>query len=77
MGRLAVDRRFQGRGLGATLLADALRRVLASAPAAYALLVDAKDDVAVAFYLHHGFIALAREPRTLFLTVAVAEKALR
>jgi GNAT superfamily N-acetyltransferase len=77
IGRLAVDRRFQGRGLGAALLADALHRVLDSAPAAYALLVDAKDEAAVAFYRHYGFISLASEPRTLFLPVAVAEKALR
>lgn len=76
VGRLAVDTRFQGRGLGAGLLADALRRVMASPPAAYALLVDAKDDQAVAFYQHHGFIALAGQPRTLFLAVSTAEKTL-
>ena len=44
--------------------------------AAYALLVDAKDDQAVAFYQHHGFIALAGQPRTLFLAVSTAEKTL-
>jgi len=76
VGRLAVDTRFQGRGLGAALLGDALRRVMASPPAAYALLVDAKDDLAVAFYRHHGFIALARQPMTLFLPVSTAEKVL-
>ena len=76
VGRLAVDTRFQGRGLGAALLADALRRVMASPPAAYALLVDAKDDRAVAFYQHHGFIAFAGQPRTLFLPVSTAEKTL-
>lgn len=76
VGRLAVDTRFQGRGLGAALLGDALRRVMASPPAAYALLVDAKDDRAVAFYRHHGFIALARQPMTLFLPASTAEKVL-
>ncbi len=49
IGRLAVDSCFQGMGLGAALLADALDRVPSSPPAAYALLVDAKDDRAVAF----------------------------
>ena len=38
--------------------------------AAYALVVDAKDAAAVAFYRHHGFIALPDTPRTLFLPLA-------
>lgn len=76
IGRLAVDLRFQGRGLGGALLADALRRVLAAAPAAFALLVDAKDDKAVAFYRRYGFAPLAGQPRTLFLAVATADKLL-
>lgn len=76
IGRLAVDERFRGKGLGGALLADALRRVLQSPPAAFALLVDAKDDQAAAFYRHHGFEPLASQPRTLFLPVATAEKTL-
>lgn len=76
IGRLAVDSRFQGKGLGGAILGDALYRVLASAPATYALLVDAKDQKAVAFYQHHGFIALASQPLTLFLPIATAAKAL-
>ena len=76
IGRLAVDVRFQGKGLGGAMLADALERVLSSAPATYALLVDAKDEKAVAFYRHHGFISLASQPRTLFLPVATAAKLL-
>ena len=55
IGRLAVDRGFQGRQLGGALLADAAMRALRSEVAVYALLVDAKDDNAVAFYRHHGF----------------------
>ena len=77
VGRLAVDARFQGRGLGGALLADALVRVMSSAAAVYALLVDAKDEKAAAFYRHHGFIALASQPRMLFLPIATAEKSLR
>ena len=76
VGRLAVDTRFQGRGLGAALLADALRRVMASPPAAYALLVDAKDEHAVAFYRHHGFVPFGAQPMTLFIPVATAERML-
>lgn len=77
VGRLAVDSRFQGQGIGSALLADALARVLAAAPAAYAILVDAKDERAEAFYLHLGFMPLASSrSRTLFLPVATAAKAL-
>ena len=76
IGRLAVDLGFRGRGLGAALLGDALRRVLLSAPAVYALLVEAKNDQAVAFYRHHGFLPLANQPRVLFLPVATAQKLL-
>ncbi|MFN0167561.1 MAG: GNAT family N-acetyltransferase [Bryobacteraceae bacterium] len=75
IGRLAVDLTFQGRGLGAALLADALQRVLISPPAVFTLLVDAKDDSAVAFYRRHGFIPLISRPRTLFISIATAEKA--
>jgi ribosomal protein S18 acetylase RimI-like enzyme len=76
IGRLAVDGRYQGRGLGGALLADALMRAMASPAAAYALLVDAKDEMAVEFYRHHGFIPLLTQPRTLFLPVATAGQAL-
>lgn len=75
IGRLAVDRADRGRGLGAALLADALERVLRADIAAWALLVDAKDDAAVAFYQHHGFAAFGDLPRALFLTVATARAA--
>lgn len=73
MGRLAVDRGFQGQGLGAALLADALRRAIRSEIAAYAMLVDAKNDSAAGFYQHHGFILLADSPLTLFLPLATAK----
>ncbi len=76
IGRLAVDQRFHGRGLGVALLADAALRTLGAAPAAFALVVDAKNDAAVAFYRHHGFLSFARQPRTLFLPLATAAKVL-
>ncbi|MBI3899709.1 MAG: GNAT family N-acetyltransferase [Gammaproteobacteria bacterium] len=67
MGRLAVDQQHRGQGLGAALLADALARTARADIAAYALLVDAKDEEAMAFYKHHGFIVLDAEHRSLFL----------
>jgi GNAT superfamily N-acetyltransferase len=70
MGRLAVAQSQQGQGLGGALLADALYRAAHSEIAAYALLVDAKDEAAAAFYKHHGFIALPDSPLTLFLPLA-------
>jgi ribosomal protein S18 acetylase RimI-like enzyme len=70
LGRLAVDRRYTGQGLGGALLADALMRALRAEIAAYAVVVDAKDDTAAAFYAHHGFIALPDTPRSLFLPLA-------
>ncbi len=72
MGRLAIDERFKGQGLGGALLADALHRAFVSDIAAYAMLVDAKDDEAAAFYRHHGFIPLLDTPLSLFLPLATA-----
>ena len=77
IGRLAVDQRFRGRGLGAALLMNAAHRSLQADAAAFTLLVDAKSDSAVAFYQHHGFRCLLSQPRTLFLPLATAEKEFR
>ena len=72
MGRLAVDRAYRGQGLGGALLADALARTLHAEIAAYALVVDAKDETAATFYRHHGFIRLPDSALTLFLPLATA-----
>jgi ribosomal protein S18 acetylase RimI-like enzyme len=72
MGRLAVDQKFKGQGLGGALLADALHRAFVSDIAAYAMLVDAKDIEAAAFYQHHGFISLSDSPLLFFLPLATA-----
>lgn len=74
MGRLAIDQPYQGQGLGAALLADALERSLRSEIAAYAMVVDAKNDSAAAFYRHHGFTALPDSTLTLFLPLAVVRR---
>jgi ribosomal protein S18 acetylase RimI-like enzyme len=74
MGRLAVDQEFEGQGLGGALLADALDRAARSEIAAFALMVDAKDDAAAAFYRHHGFIALPDSSLTLFLPLATVRR---
>lgn len=72
MGRLAVDASTQGKGLGALLLVDAMKRVHAAAfsVGVYALLVDAKNEGAKSFYKKYGFLELMDEPMTLFLPLA-------
>ena len=73
MGRLAVDQDFKGKGLGAALLADALRRAVMAEIAAYAFVVDAKDESAAEFYAHHGFRATADNPLFLYLPLATVK----
>jgi GNAT superfamily N-acetyltransferase len=67
VGRLAVEQAFHGRKLGAALLADAALRAAQSEVAVYALIVDAKDDVAAEFYRHHGFEPIGGNARQLFV----------
>lgn len=76
IGRLAIDRRFQGRGLGSALIMDAAARAARADPAIFALVVDAKDSSAIAFYLRLGFQRFASRPATLFLPMSTALTAL-
>jgi len=73
MGRLAVDQAFKGKGLGGALLADALDRAARSEIAAFALMVDAKDEAVAAFYQHHGFLALPDSRLTMLLPLATVQ----
>ena len=70
MGRLAVDEAFRGNKLGAALLWDAAMRAARSEMAVFALVVDAKDATAEAFYRHHGLIGLSSEGRQFLLPLA-------
>lgn len=67
LGRLAVDNRFINQGLGRVLLADAVIRSLKLEVAAYALIVDAKDEVAADFYRKMGFKSFIDQPLKMFL----------
>lgn len=71
LGRLAVDRRWQGKGLGVALLQDAVFRSAqaASIMGIRGLLVHAISDAAKAFYEHHGFTASPKHPMTLVLSL--------
>lgn len=73
LGRLAVDRRYQGRGLGELLLIDALtraRRIHIEA-GGIGLFVDAIDEQASGYYRRFGFDASPDNPLLLFLSVRV------
>lgn len=70
LGRLAVDRRLQGKGYGRFLLADALYRVARNEIASFAVIVDAKDEAARRFYERESFLPFADQAMTLFRPVA-------
>ena len=70
MGRLAVDLRRRGQGLGELLLFDAFSRTLRSDVAGYAFVVDAKDDAAQAFYERYRFMRLPGPGRRLYLPLS-------
>lgn len=76
LGQLAVAERYQGRGLGRDLLFDALDRALAVSEqiAAYAVIVDALDEDAAAFYAYHGFQPFPATSLRLFLPLATYSK---
>ncbi|MBL8672100.1 MAG: GNAT family N-acetyltransferase [Alphaproteobacteria bacterium] len=76
IGRLAVHRAFRGLGLGAALVVDAIERSIAADPAIFALVVDAKDEAAAAFYRHLGFQPFVSKPMSLFLPLAEAARRL-
>ena len=68
LARRAVDRSEQGRGFGARLLAEALRKAVAAGEVAAArlIVVDAIDDNAVRFYERHGFLPVPEHPHRLY-----------
>jgi GNAT superfamily N-acetyltransferase len=78
LARLAVSRDWQGRGLGAGLLEDAMRRTAQAADIAgiRAFAVHAKDAAAVAFYKKFDFLPSLTDPLHLFLLVKDLKRAM-
>jgi GNAT superfamily N-acetyltransferase len=76
MGRLACSSEHQGRGIGRALIGLAVSRCVEAKThvAAYALIVDAKDENAKAFYLHYGFAEMMDSPMSLYLPLAAPPK---
>ena len=71
LARLAVSLAWQGRGVGAGLLKDVMKRTLQAADIAgiRALAVHAKDDAAQAFYSHFHFVPSPTDPLHLFMLI--------
>ena len=78
IGRLARDLRVRGQGIGGLLLADAVRRVLGAGRtlAVFAIVVDAKDARAAAFYRDFGFRPFPLHPDRHFLLASTAVAAM-
>ena len=76
LGRLAVDENCHGKKLGVYLLMDALKRSLSVSAqiGIVAVIVDAKNDSAVAFYKRYGFIGLPDNSHRLFLPLSTVKK---
>ena len=72
LARLAIDRAYQGRGLGRALFRDSARRVAQAADiiGIRGILVHALSDDARAFYLALGFEPSPIEAMTLMVTLA-------
>lgn len=75
LGRLAIDTNFQGKGLGQTLLINAMEKVLAVAESSgcVGLVVDAKDTDAARFYANFGFESAPDNPMLLFMPLPVIQ----
>lgn len=71
LGRLAIDKSFQGKGLGVALLQDATVRTAQAGGilGIRGLLVHALSIEAKTFYEHHGFVASPTQPMTLMLSL--------
>lgn len=76
LGRLAVDSRYQGQGLGGRMLFHALARAYDASAlvAAIGVVVDAKDEGARAFYERYGFARFVDDEFRLFIPMqSIAE----
>lgn len=71
MGRFAVASTHHAQGIGKVLMGCAVARCLEAKKqvAAYALLVDAKNEPAKTFYLHYGFTVCNDDPMVLYLAL--------
>ena len=78
LGRLAVDKQVKGKGIGRALLMDAFNRAIEASKTlgVFAVIVDAKDENAKAFYKKYGFIEFLDKPMALFILMSTVKDAL-
>lgn len=71
IGRLAIDRKHQGMGIGRLLLRDACKRIveLSTLSGVKGVEVIAKDETACCFYEAYGFMRLVQASNLLFLPI--------
>jgi ribosomal protein S18 acetylase RimI-like enzyme len=76
LAKLAVDRSFQGQGVGRDLLIHVLQKALSLSEeiGVVAVIVDATNEQAKSFYVKYGFVPLPERPLTLFLPIASIAK---
>jgi GNAT superfamily N-acetyltransferase len=77
IGRLARDARVRGEGVGDLLLADAVRRAIGASRslAVFAIVVEARNEEAAAFYRDFGFAPFPSRPLRLFMPMSEAAEA--
>ncbi len=76
LARLAIDLKYQGRGVGRFLLYDALQKIktISQMVGIFAVVVDAKDAKAKSFYERYGFVSLQDSDLTLCLPMKVIDR---
>jgi GNAT superfamily N-acetyltransferase len=76
LGRLAVDHLYHGQKIGAHLLIDAMKRSLQLAQqiGIVAMIVEAKNETAIDFYSHFGFVQFPQDKQRLFLPMNTLKK---
>lgn len=74
LGRMGIHQEEQGNGYGAILLVDAIQRCarVSQEVGVHAIIVDAKEDQAKAFYEHFSFTELPEHPMRLILPMGAA-----
>lgn len=79
LARLAISLRYQGKGYGTLLVAEAVNRTvfIADQAGSIGLFVDAKNNQARDFYKRYGFISLPGRDKTLFLPLKTLRAAMK
>lgn len=74
LGRLAIHKAYQGKGLGKALLYDAMQKTINNPVAAAMIVVDAKDEKAAAFYQRQGFLSFGSGRSKFYLPLKDATR---